>query len=86
MFISGGKVRGAGVDGSTGILGPWPAAISVNGTGTRDINLGGIMYPYRSLEEVYDQILGWFGLTVAERNAIMVNRTRFSNFVDVLDI
>jgi uncharacterized protein (DUF1501 family) len=86
MFIAGGKVRGAGVDGSTGILGPWPAAISVNGTGTRDINLGGIMYPYRSLEEVYDQILDWFGLTVAERNTIMVNRTRFSNFCDVLDI
>jgi uncharacterized protein (DUF1501 family) len=86
MFIAGGLVRGAGKDGSTGLLGPYPDIISTNATGTRDWNIAGIMYPYRSLEEVYDQILEWFGLTVDERNAIMINRTRFSNFVDVLDI
>lgn len=86
MFIAGGLVRGAGKDGSTGLLGPFPDVISTDISGTRDWNRGGIMYPYRSLEEVYDQILDWFGLTVAERNAIMVNRTRFSNFCDVLDI
>jgi uncharacterized protein (DUF1501 family) len=86
MFVAGGLVRGQGKDGSTGLLGPFPDVISTDGSGTRDINLGGTMYPYRSLEETYDQILDWFGLTLAERNAIMVNRTRFSNFVDVLDI
>jgi len=90
MFIAGGLVRGQGKDGSTGLLGPYPPIIStvIDGTrnGTRDWNKGGIMYPYRSLEEVYDQILDWFGMTTTERNAIMPNRTRFSNFIDVLDI
>lgn len=85
MFIAGGLVRGAGKDGSTGIIGPYPDIISIDRTGTRDWQVGGIEYPYRSLEEVYDPILEWMGLTVAERNAVMVNRTRFSNFVDVLN-
>lgn len=86
MFIAGGLVRGAGKDGSNGLLGPYPDEISVTGSGTRDWNVAGIMYPYRSLEEVYDQILQWFGLTVDERNIVMPNRTRFSNFVDALNI
>jgi len=86
MFVAGGLVRGQGKDGSTGLLGPYPDVISTDITGTRDWNKGGIRYPYRSLEEVYDPILEWFGLTVGERNIAMPNRTRFSNFIDVLDI
>jgi uncharacterized protein (DUF1501 family) len=86
MFIAGGLVRGAGKDGSTGLLSPYPAIISTDLSGTRAYNIGGNMAPTHSMEEVYDQILNWFGLTVAERNLVMPNRTRFSNFLDVLDI
>lgn len=86
MFIAGGKVRGKNKDGSTGILGKWPARISTDGTGTRDWTAAGIMYPYHSHEQVYDDILEWFGLTVAERNEVMVHRPNFvsEGFLNVL--
>lgn len=84
MFIAGGKVRGLGKNGSTGFLGSYPSTIAVDGTGSRDWTLGGITVPSTSLEQVYDSILEWYGLTVADRNAAMVNRPNFSTFLNVM--
>jgi uncharacterized protein (DUF1501 family) len=84
MFVAGGKVRGKNKDGSTGLLGEYMSTIATDGTGSRDYTLGGITVPSNSLEQVYDDILDWFGLTEADRNIVMVNRPRFSNFLNVM--
>lgn len=85
MFVHGGQVRGNGKDGSTGLLGPaFPATISTNGTGARDWDTGGLLAPDCSYEEVFDDILAWFGLDLADRQAVMPNRGNFTNFLNVV--
>lgn len=85
IFLHGGQVRGKGKDGSNGLPGPaFPATISTNRTGSRDWDTGGLLTPDASLEEVYDDILDWFGLTLADRQAMMPNRGNFSNFINTM--
>lgn len=85
MFIAGGAVRGVGRAGSNGFLGPaFPVRISTDGSGTRDWSNAGLLTPDVSLEEVYDDILAWYGMNLADRQIIMPNRGNFSNFLDVM--
>jgi hypothetical protein len=83
VFLLGGSVRGRGRMGSRGVFGSYPTALSVNGTGRKDMP-GGALVPGLSLEQYWERIIRWFGADDADVMAAMPRRPFFGPPVDLI--
>lgn len=87
-FAFGGKVRGRGKDGSSGLFGEYPTVLSASGAGSHDLTggeaAGGSLVPGVSLEQYWDEPLRWFGADAAASAAVLPRRAAFGAAVNLL--
>jgi len=80
-MVFGGKVKGKGVEGSTGHFGDYPTTFGIFGAGSHDVNGGqvglGSVKPLFSWEEFYEPGLVEFGCDTDDLNEILPRRGVF---------
>jgi uncharacterized protein (DUF1501 family) len=82
-FAFGGAIRGRGRNASTGLFGQYPARLSVNQTGSNDLQ-NGTLAPGISLEQYWETVLRWFGADAQDIAVALPRRNEYGGAVNLL--